>query len=367
MRWAILKLYCGESGKYGYYNSQEIGLARALAAKGEEIVIVEPTRGIAREQTEAFETNISVLKVPCRTLGVHSFYRPDFLLEKNIDIVQINSDNQIFAPAVINFCRKHHIFFYNYIGTIYSDTENVFKKVLMGLLSRRNLSYFQKSPVIAKTSAVTQCLTDKHAADVTTIPVGLDTTQIKEDSRDRSDIRRSLGLPDDKTILLFVGRLDPYKRPFASLEILKALGESYHLVIIGDGSLTAELQNRIKLERLEQSVSWLSKVPNTSMYQYYRACDWFINLNTHEIFGMSILEAMYQGCAVAARNAPGPKEIIENRVSGYLCDSDREIIAAIKQGADPDLGRRAARRIRSHFTWDRSAEQFIDFVNKRKL
>ena len=44
MNWAIVELYCGESGKLGYYNSQELGLARALALKNINVTIVYPDR-----------------------------------------------------------------------------------------------------------------------------------------------------------------------------------------------------------------------------------------------------------------------------------------------------------------------------------
>ena len=50
MNWAIVELYCGESGKLGYYNSQELGLARALALKNINVTIVYPDRE-KKEQT----------------------------------------------------------------------------------------------------------------------------------------------------------------------------------------------------------------------------------------------------------------------------------------------------------------------------
>lgn len=363
MKWAILKLYCGGSGKIGYYNSQEIGLARALASRGEDVIIVNPKREKQKEQLEKLENKIYILDVPSRSFGVHSFYKLDFLLEKKIDIVHLNSDNQIFAPKVMKFCQKHHIPFYNYIGTIYSDTENAFKKFLMSIISRRNISYFRKTPVVTKTFAVKQQLEQLGIKNIKNIPVGLDTTQITKEIQDPKIIRKQLGLPDNKKILLFVGRLENYKRPFAALDILQDLGDTFYLVIIGDGHLAKKLNDSIH-QNFQNSVLYLPKVPNSFMFQYYQACDWFINLNTHEIFGMSIMEAMYQGCLVAARKAPGPEEIIEDKISGYLCNSDQEIIDIIKTAKPNDMGYSAKERIISHFTWDQSAKQLLDFVTE---
>ena len=47
MNWAILELYCGESGKAGYYNSQELGLARALKKYGIHVTIVYPDKEVS--------------------------------------------------------------------------------------------------------------------------------------------------------------------------------------------------------------------------------------------------------------------------------------------------------------------------------
>ena len=46
MRIAILELYCGKSGKSGYYNSQEIGLAKAYAGMGHNVFVVLPNNKI---------------------------------------------------------------------------------------------------------------------------------------------------------------------------------------------------------------------------------------------------------------------------------------------------------------------------------
>ena len=175
-----------------------------------------------------------------------------------------------------------------------------------------------------------------------------------------------MGLPNDRQILLFVGRLEQYKRPFAALELLKNLGNSYYLVMIGGGSLKKELENWICEEELKNQISCFEKIPNTSMYKYYRACDYYINFNTHEIFGMSILEAMYQECIVVARSAPGPEEIIEEGVSGYLCSTDEEMKNVILAEKKDDMGKEAKKRILMHFTWEKSAEKILQIVNDRR-
>ena len=102
------------------------------------------------------------------------------------------------------------------------------------------------------------------------------------------------------------------------------------------------------------------------MYQYYAAADCYVNFNTHEIFGMSILEAMYQRCPVVARHAPGPDEIIESGRSGYLCDSEEEMAEIIAEGIPAEIGMQAKERILQKFTWESSAKKILDLVEERR-
>lgn len=364
-RWAILELYCGESGKIGFYNSQELGLARALREKEIETTIVYPVKGLKRAELQEVESGITILRQPCRTVGIHAFYDLQFLLDRKIDVVHLDSDNQMYAPAVMRFCGKHGITFYNYVGTIYSDTENRWKRKVMDLISVRNIRYFKKYGVAAKTEAVRQVLEKRGLSCVPVIPVGLDTSQIKKAGENKKELCEKLGIPYDKKRLLFVGRMENYKRPLAALKLLENLDAGYVLIMIGNGSLRGEVEAEIRKMGLEQRVFYRRQIPNIEMYRYYGAADYYINFNTHEIFGMSILEAMYQECTVVARRAPGPEEMIENGCTGFLCDSDEEMRDCIIQRKSDKIGERARQRVESVFTWSRSAEKLIDYAAKR--
>ena len=81
---------------------------------------------------------------------------------------------------------------------------------------------------------------------------------------------------------------------------------------------------------------------------------------------MSILEAMYQSCTVVARRAPGPEEIIEDGISGYLCSTDEEMEQVILASKKPEIGAQAEERIRTAFTWEQSAKRLIQFVKNRR-
>jgi 1,2-diacylglycerol 3-alpha-glucosyltransferase len=90
-----------------------------------------------------------------------------------------------------------------------------------------------------------------------------------------------------------------------------------------------------------------------------------VNLNTEEIFGMAILEAMYYGCPVAARHAPGPDYIIEDGVDGLLGAEDEEVMAAVERVTEQDrfhdaIARNARAKVRDRFLWDSTAKIISD-------
>ena len=159
------------------------------------------------------------------------------------------------------------------------------------------------------------------------MPVGLDTAIIPSIPNNRTEIRRALKIDEHARVFIFVGRLDPYKQPLDLVPLLQAAPDWY-AIIIGRGSLGDELTRRLTDAGLLDRCRLIPQLPNEQVHVYYHACDAFVNLNPNEIFGMSLLEAMYAGCPPVARHAPGPDLIIENGISGLLCGTVPELAAA---------------------------------------
>ena len=107
---------------------------------------------------------------------------------------------------------------------------------------------------------------------------------------------------------------------------------------------------KIQEDGLQEQVRYIEAIPNTEIHRYYSAADCFVNFNPQEIFGMSILEALYQECPVVAKHAPGPDSIVEDGVCGYLCDTLEEMCIGISK-ADHEIGIRGRDRIKTKFSW----------------
>lgn len=152
--------------------------------------------------------------------------------------------------------------------------------------------------------------------------------------------------------------------PLAEADTLPAAAPDWYAVIIGQGAQSDELARRLTEAGLMGRCRLIPQLPNAQVHIYYHACNAFVNLNENEIFGMSLLEAMYAGCPPVARHAPGPDLIIENGISGYLCDTVAEMAAALDKTTDA-MGHAAQNRVNEHFLWQNSAELALTLLPKK--
>ncbi len=353
MKYLIIVLHKTEDLTGSYYNSQEIGLAKALTKLGFECVVIyctPKTEEIIEEKTGA----IRVLRVPSKAMGIHCRFDWNLILKLRPDVVQINADNQIFAPDLAAFLKKQDIRYHFYLGVTRTNSSNPVKKAIMDCLFKRNIREYRLSKCFAKTPDTLQTLVHFGVKDVTLAPVGLDTEVIPEITGDPYSIRQKLNLPDDKKILLFVGRLEEYKNPMMAIELLERLSDSYILVIVGKGTLEPSMRAYAAQKGLEDRFVFKGQITNSEVQEYYYACDYSLNFNTQEIFGMSILEAMYQGCTAIALRAPGPNFIIENEKNGFLANNTDEMKSIIEHNKKiaPKM---AKDRVNTDFTWLKTA------------
>lgn len=360
MNLAMVRLYCGNSGKKGFYNMQELGLAKALARKGINvyIILLSTLDKVLKEDKEF--PGVTLLTIPARKIANHGFFDCSIITKLKIDVVHLQSDNQIYAPYVMNFCKKNEIKCYNYVGTLKSDSNNLLKRKLMDILAKRNIRYYKKNFVFAKTPTVRKQLIERGIKDVEIAPVALDIEIIPIIKEVRSVLRERLKIPQDKKVIIFVGRLEEYKKPLNAIELISQLGNEFYLIIIGKGLLKSKIFSKIKQYRLQNKVKYIESVPNEEIHAYYKASDFFVNFNDKEIFGMSILEAMNQGCTVVAVNAPGPEYIIEDGVSGYIVENYNEMKNILENSQL--CSEESKQRILTNFQWENTCDIIFDHI-----
>lgn len=136
-----------------------------------------------------------------------------------------------------------------------------------------------------------------------------------------TDLRRSIGIPRNRVLVLVPGGLRPVKAQhvvFDLLDTLRQNGVDAEVVLVGpdqDPAYAASLRERAASEA---RVRVLPPLSSDRMGASYRNAD--IVLVPSEAEGMSpvILEAGLLGRAVIARDIPANRELIRHRESGLL-------------------------------------------------
>lgn len=142
------------------------------------------------------------------------------------------------------------------------------------------------------------------------------------------------------------------------------LPENFHGIMIGNGEKSDFIDKKIDELKLTRRILRIKGIPNREIHKYYKMADYFVNFNDHEIFGMSILEAMYQGCNVIAFHAPGPNTIIDEN-SGFLTNSLEDMLRIINARLKKEEGK-PRDRIVKNFTWDVSAKIIDNWIREEE-
>lgn len=359
MRIGLLDTSIGAWGEQNFYNLQEVGLAKALEVLTKEVIIYKAV-SIDNEYVESKVNgcrNTTLVQVPVKRRGANGIWDCS-VMDSTLDIMIHFSDTQLALPKVYRWCRKNHVILYPYIGVIESHSTVPVKKWVMDRLFYRNIRVYRKCICFVKTPYIESKLKQRKIRWLKLAPVGLDKTLLRDDfeSYPIGVLKEKWGYRPEEKVLLFIGRMTEEKHPQEMIKLYREIyrrDQDYRLMMVGKGKLLAQVKK--VAGDLEDTVRFIDQIPNQDVWELYRIASCFVNLNRQEIFGMVILEAMFYGCKVVARRAPGPEFIIENGVSGYLVSERDDIIGKIMDGKK--VADAAHERIVSHFTWEKTVEE----------
>ncbi|RRJ29466.1 glycosyltransferase [Halocatena pleomorpha] len=147
--------------------------------------------------------------------------------------------------------------------------------------------------------------------DIVMLPPTLDSEGRFYPVADDEPIRRRLGLPIDRKIALYVGRLSKLKgMPFLE-DVLSSLQDrtDFQFVVIGEGPYREQLTAKFD----DRTVIAPGHVPYEEIDRYYKAADLYVHPSPKEGVPLVILEAMECGVPVVARQA-GDVGFVTNNV-----------------------------------------------------
>ncbi|MCK5320752.1 glycosyltransferase family 4 protein [Candidatus Parcubacteria bacterium] len=149
------------------------------------------------------------------------------------------------------------------------------------------------------------------------LPFGVDTDKFFPNKNKREE---------NKINILFVGGLDS-AHYFKGVDILfkalgKVLNDKITLDIIGQGDMLVEYRKIAKEIKMERHVNFLGGVDDEELVRNYQKADIFVlpSINSHEAFGVVLLEAMACGTPVIASNLHGVRSVFDNKQEGLFAE-----------------------------------------------
>ncbi len=165
---------------------------------------------------------------------------------------------------------------------------------------------------------------------------------------DRRGARRAIGLPADRPIILFVGRIQPLKGPDVAVRTLAGLHRGDAILVLVGGASGADGAAELAATRalaadlgVADRVVFVEPKPHHLLSSYYRAADVVIVPSRSESFGLVALEAAACGIPVVASAVGGLLNVVHDGVTGTA--RRRSSARALRPGcvaADRRPGRR---------------------------
>lgn len=194
---------------------------------------------------------------------------------------------------------------------------------------------------------------------------------------DKQAARNHLDLPSDKTIMLFFGQIKKVKGVGVLLEAFGKLKERRNdlfLVIAGsvwkdDFAPYQEIIEKYHLTK-KQLKTDIRFIPDEEIGYYYSACD-FAVMPYLDVYQSGVIHLVYAYSKPAVATAIAPfMEIVEDGVSGYLCqpDDSDSLADAIERAANhleslSILGNAGRRLIEQKYSWKNIADKITILYN----
>lgn len=194
---------------------------------------------------------------------------------------------------------------------------------------------------------------------------------VNEDKFSRK-LPRPCGLAqDNEKIVMHISNFRPVKRVTDVVRVFKKVADRVpaRLVMVGEGPERMAAVNVAKQLGITDRIKYLGSYPDVE--SILPCADLVFQPSEHESFGLVPLEAMACGIPVLGTANGGICEVVEDGVTGYLCDvgdtdtmADRATEILSDDQRAQTMGRKGRRRAMALFTRDKIVSQYETLYEK---
>ncbi len=248
------------------------------------------------------------------------------------------------------------------IGWRYGPHMNAFTRLVM-------------APLISGTPLVvnSQALADRFRRYHPRIILGGVDTRRFDQLRSKKEARRSVGIPEGRTLLVTVGKVIPVKRLEWLMEVVRRLPGVEAMVVGGynEQHYSDEYYRWLlaAYPDLRDRVHFTGEVTWDQVPTYLAAGDVFVLPSKFEGMPNALLEAMAAALPVVVSDIPPHRELIQHARTGFLARDPREMAHLVETLANNEdlrrsMGDAARVYVRENLASEACTEAFLDLYKR---
>jgi glycosyltransferase involved in cell wall biosynthesis len=178
------------------------------------------------------------------------------------------------------------------------------------------------------------------------------------------ELRKELGLPVNKQILLGVGSFIELKNWMSVYLQLPKLDNCF-FILIGEGKELNSYQDYIIKHSLQSQTLILEKQFGITLKKYFKVADLFLFPSQRDTFGYVVTEALCSGVPVICSENAGASSLIKNNKNGFVVSPNGSYFTQIERVLnDLPMFSVGAKQSMVGFTLENKAKKLIDIFNK---
>ncbi len=315
-------------------------LAEGMAARGHRVRVLVP--GAGRQITYSMRNNVEVVELPSLHLHIaHQELNLSLFTERPVaeqfddfrpDVVHVQDPSPLCQSIIHEAHRRgvpalatHHTG-PEITAPYFSLASARVKNAIAWIVWKMLLLFLNNADQVTVPSNSSVAMLDQKGLRKSAVPIscGVRLDNFHPDERFQAlpaceEVRERYGLSPDKTLLLYVGRIDIEKRVDVLVKAMAYLAsDNVELAIAGTGGMEASVKHQIAEFHLERRVHLLGGVPHEELPALLNCADVFAMPGDVKSFSIATLEAMACGKPVLAANSSALPELVTHGVNGCL-------------------------------------------------
>ncbi len=321
-------------------------LAHGLAAEGHEVLVIAPSQ--TGKKYEEIDRNHRIMRTSSVVFPFYQNFRISISPYREVkrivedfepDVIHIQTPVGI-GRAAATLAKKMNI---PLIATNHAMPENLIDNLRLLAPFSRPINYILKEfgarfynnadfVTLPTEAAVKMLERDSFRAPYMAISNGIDLKRFSP-GKVEPELYERFGIPQDKKIVLYVGRLDGEKHVSVFIRAAAHLlteRQDIHFVIVGKGTDAENLQELVERLELGRHITFTGRVEDDDLPLQHRLGTVFAMPSPVELQCLAMLESMASGSPVVAVNVGALYELCQDGRNGYLYELDDDAEMAEK-------------------------------------